>query len=286
VRNLAPKLPLSACRIFFDGTFGEPQLDHPEGVAVHDDGSIWCGGERGQIYRIEPDGSAMDQVATTNGFCLGVAFGRTGDLYVCDAKHAAVMRLDARTGHVDTFANGASGRRLRLPNYPAFDGEENLYVSDSNEMNKPGPGIYRFAADGTGELWYEHDVNFANGIAFDPGYNGLYVAETFSNRIFRVPVQPDGSAGERENLISLPGVLPDGLAFDTNAVLYIACYEPSQILVSAPPYDEVRCLVRDDDAHVLCHPTNVALRDRTLFISNLGRWHITALDLPPSWGMS
>jgi hypothetical protein len=27
-------------------------LDHPECVAVHPDGSVWCGGEAGQIYRI------------------------------------------------------------------------------------------------------------------------------------------------------------------------------------------------------------------------------------------
>ena len=284
MRNLPPQLPLSACRIFFDGMLSDPQLDHPEGVAVHADGSIWCGGERGQIYRIESDGSAMEQVATTNGFCLGLAFGPSGDLFVCDAKHAAVQRLNIQTGSVETFADGASGRRMRIPNYPSFDDTGNLYVSDSNVMNEPGPGIYRFAADGTGELWYERDVNFANGIAFDEAYEWLYVAETFSGRIFRVPVQPDGSAGEREDLLSLPGVLPDGLAFDTNAVLYVACYEPSQILISPPPYQEVRCLVRDDDAHVLCHSTNVALRGRTLFISNFGRWHITALDLPQILG--
>jgi hypothetical protein len=42
----------------------------------------------------------------------------------------------------------------------------------------------------------------------------------------------------------------------------------------------------DSRSHVLCQPTNVALRARTLFISNRGRWHITALDLPPSWEMS
>jgi len=283
VRDLPPLRPLAACRILFDGMLSDPQLDHPEGIAVHSDGSIWCGGERGQIYRIEPDGSALEQISTTNGFCLGLTFGPSGDLYVCDAKHSAVMHLDVRTGLVDTFADGASGRRMRIPNYPAFDDVGNLYVSDSNEMNNPGPGIYRFAPDGAGELWYERDIDFANGIAFDEGYNRLYVAETFSGRIFRLPIQSDGSAGEREDLILLPGVLPDGLAFDTNDVLYIACYEPSQILISVPPYHDVRCLVRDDAAHMLCHSTNVAFRDRTLFISNLGRWHITALDLPQSF---
>jgi hypothetical protein len=30
---------------------------------------------------------------------------------------------------------------------------------------------------------------------------------------------------------------------------------------------------------MLCHPTNVAFRGGTLFAANLGRWHVTAIDL-------
>ena len=57
-----------AVSVFIDGTLSDPQLDHPEGLAVHPDGSIWCGGERGQIFRVEPDGGGMTQVASTDGF--------------------------------------------------------------------------------------------------------------------------------------------------------------------------------------------------------------------------
>ena len=46
------ELDTSLARIFYDGLLTEPRLDHPEGLAVHRDGSAWCGGERGQIYRI------------------------------------------------------------------------------------------------------------------------------------------------------------------------------------------------------------------------------------------
>ena len=60
--TLEPLLPAEAIRTFYDGTLGDPQLDHPEGVAVAADGSVWCGGERGQIFRIEPDGSRLEQV--------------------------------------------------------------------------------------------------------------------------------------------------------------------------------------------------------------------------------
>src|SRR3954454_7205424 len=96
-------------RFFCDGATSEPRLSHPEGVAVHPDGSVWCGGELGQIYRIAPDGSDREVVASTGGFCLGLAFGAAGDLFVCDLAHAAVFRLDACTGELDRFADGVPG---------------------------------------------------------------------------------------------------------------------------------------------------------------------------------
>ncbi len=37
-------LDTSAASVFFDGLLTEPRLDHPEGLAVHKDGSVWCGG--------------------------------------------------------------------------------------------------------------------------------------------------------------------------------------------------------------------------------------------------
>ena len=47
-------------------------LDHPEGVAIGPDGSLYAGGEAGQIYRISPDGRT-EQIAETGGSVQGVA---------------------------------------------------------------------------------------------------------------------------------------------------------------------------------------------------------------------
>jgi hypothetical protein len=44
------------------------------------------------------------------------------------------------------------------------------------------------------------------------------------------------------------------------------------------PDGTVACLIRDEEAHLLCHPTNLAFRGNVLFTTNLGRWHITAID--------
>lgn len=264
--------------VFFDGTLTDPQLDHPEGVAVHRDGSVWCGGERGQIFRIAADGTSLDEVASTDGFSLGMAFDRHDDLFVCDLKHAAVFKVETRTGHVERFSDGRPGAPMRIPNYPAFDGDGRLYVSDSHVFGRAGPGVFRIDPDGTATLWYARDVVFANGLALGPGGRHLYVAETFANRVFRVPIRDDGSPGEREEVASLPGVWPDGLAFDVLGNLYVGCYEPSQVL-RIDPTGRVEVLWHDVTAHTLAHPTNIAFRGTTMFTSNLGRWHLTRIEM-------
>lgn len=269
-------LQTKAVEVFFDGMLTDPQLDHPEGVAIHPDGSVWCGGERGQIFRIEPDGSSIEQVASTGGFCLGLAFDLQGNLFVCDAKHRCVMRLDNR-GELERFAEAAEGNPFQTPNYPALDAEGRLYVSDSGVRGKPGPGVYRFASDGSGELWYSEPTNFANGLALSPDGRYLYVAETFGHAIFRVSIEPDGGVGVREEFTVLPGVLPDGLAFDVVGNLYVACYEPSCVY-RVRPDGKAQVFVADPEAHTLCHPTNIAFRSLELFAANLGRWHLTRIE--------
>jgi gluconolactonase len=265
-------------RVLVDGTLGDPRLDHPEGVAVAPDGSVWCGGERGQIYRVDADAGTFEQVASTGGFCLGLAFDARGDLYVCDVAHRAVLRLALPGGRgLQTFAEGAGGRRFRNPNALAFDAAGRLYVSDSLAPGEPGPGLFRLEPDGSGELWHDEPLDFANGLALSPDGDAICVAETWARRITRIEIEPDGSAGARSIVAELDDALPDGLAFDAQGRLYVACYEPSQIL-RIEPDGAVEVLHRDPTAHLLCHPTNVAFRGETLIAANLGRWHLTAID--------
>ncbi|MDP9184987.1 MAG: SMP-30/gluconolactonase/LRE family protein [Actinomycetota bacterium] len=267
-----------AVSVFIDGTLTDPQLDHPEGLAVHPDGSVWCGGERGQIFRVEPDGSGLTEVASTGGFSLGMAFDVTAEhLYVCDLKHAAVFRVETGSGRVERFADGAPAGAFKIPNYPAFDAEGQLYISDSHAFGVPGPGIWRLDREGRAELWYAHDVAFANGLAVAADGRHLYVAETFASKVFRIAIRDDGSAGTREEVAELAGSLPDGLALDLDGNIYVGCYEPSRVLrLSA---GTVQTLYHDVTAHTLAHPTNLAFRGTTMFTSNLGRWHLTRLEV-------
>ena len=104
-------LPIARARVFFDGTFSSPRLQHPEGVAIGPDGWIWCGSENGQILRIAPDASVIEEVATTGGFTLGLAFDGARALFACDLKSAAVFRLDLATGEFKRFTTPG----IRIP---------------------------------------------------------------------------------------------------------------------------------------------------------------------------
>ena len=43
---MKPLLELSEARIFFAGTLSEPQLNHPEGIAVATDGAVGAAAQR------------------------------------------------------------------------------------------------------------------------------------------------------------------------------------------------------------------------------------------------
>ena len=60
-------LTINNVSIFADG------VDHSECVCVHPDGSVWAGGEAGQVYRISTDGK-IEQVNTTGGLYTGPGF--------------------------------------------------------------------------------------------------------------------------------------------------------------------------------------------------------------------
>ena len=258
-------------------------MDHPEGVAVAPDGTVWCGGEAGQIYRIDPAKGRAEQVAGTGGFVLGIAFAPDGSwMAICDPKNRAVMRMDTVTMRVDTLAETVGDTHLETPNYPVFGSDGTLYVSDSGSFEQATGRVYAFDADGRGWLWAGSELTFANGMTLDANESYLYVVESFLPSICRFRIRPDGSAGPRELFTNEVVHVPDGLAFDIEGNLYCPCYAPSRIY-KIDPKRRTSILVEDILCHAISNCTNVAFGGpefKTLYIANLGRWHIAQLELP------
>jgi sugar lactone lactonase YvrE len=141
----APILPFERGSVFVDGTLGAVRLKHPEGIAVADDGAIWCGGDGGEIYRVPPDGSSFEQVASTGGFTLGIAFDGAGGLFTCDLGHRAVFRLDLATRELTTFAARATpprsgSRTSRWSTRPAAASTSPTATARTSRA----PGVWRF----------------------------------------------------------------------------------------------------------------------------------------------
>ena len=265
-------LPLSRASIFADG------LDHSECIAAHPDGTFFAGGENGQIYRISADGKSVKEIAQTGGFVLGVAVAPDGKwVAICDLKKKCVLALCLTSLKLETLASG-----LSIPNHLAFARDGSLFFTDSGEFRKVSGRIFRIGIDCKVRVWHAGPFNFANGIAIGPKHDAVYVVCTWLPGVERIEIKPDGSAGKRSVYVKLPDkVLPDGLAFDALGNLYVTCYTPARIY-KFTPRKKLSVLIEDWEAHMLSNPTNIAFggkRFDQLFAANLGRWHITKIDL-------
>lgn len=257
-------------------------LDHPEGVTVTADGRLFAGGEEGQVYLADIESGAVEQVATTDGFLLGLCADADGGLYCCDIGRRAVLKVDPRSGAVDVYSDGTDERNMVNPNWPVFDAAGNLYVTDSGRWKADDGCIYRIAPDGRTSVWSEASTNFPNGACLTPDSSALLVLESCTPALVRIPIGDDGAAGSREEMARLEGTVPDGVALDTEGNAYVCCYRPDRIL-RVNPAGSVEVLADDPEGTILSAPTNGVWvgDDLSIFITgNLGRWHLTRCE----WG--
>lgn len=269
----APTMDLAAVRVLVEG------LDHPEGVAVGPDGTLWAGGEAGQLYRIDPGTGTFTQVADTGGFLLGVTVDGDGHVIVCDVGRREVLRIDPETGAVAVVTAGAPGRELVNPNWSVFDAHGNLYVTDSGHWGEVDGCVLVVRPDGSTEVLTDEVAAFPNGACLTADGDALLVLESIPPALVRVPLR-DGTAGARELVAALPGTVPDGVCLDTGGRAYVCCYRPDTILVVAPD-GTVTTLLDDPLGTTLAAPTNAVWfgEDRTTLVTgNLGRWHLAAFE--------
>ena len=252
-------------------------LDHPECVNLGPDGKLYAGSEDGRMFRIDPASGEAVVAGTVTGGIGGICLDAGGAMYECNYGQPQVNRI-AADGTASVHSRGPADAPAILPNYPCFDERGNLWFSDSGGYYKPNGRLMVVRPDGRTELASGSQLQFPNGLALDESGRWLYVVMSTAASIVRFPVDGD-RLGDPETWVTLPGTVPDGIAFSASGNLYVACYVPDAILI-VDPKRRVSVLAHDPGADVLTRPTNCCFgRDATLFVSNLGGFTVMAVDV-------
>lgn len=247
-------------------------LDHPEGVAWDPAaGVVYAGGELGQVYRVDVEARTWEEVGRAPGFVLGLAVDGRGRLALCVSEVEPSICVWSEGG-TRVVAGG-----LTFPNYPAFGPDGTLYFSDSGRWGRGDGRVYRLGADGALDELTRGLPDFPNGCAVGADGSTLWIVQSYDPTVSRV----DLADGAVEHVTRLDGTVPDGVALTADGGLLVSCYRPDRIYhLGADGSLEV---VADDfQGTILAAPTNVCFvgpeLDRVVS-ANLGRWHLTLLDL-------
>jgi hypothetical protein len=288
------------------------------GVAVDKVGNVYVsirenvGGVMvGEIWKYTPTGeqSLFAEIAT--GEIYGLAVCPNGELYAAMGRvesHGGIYRVDPE-GRSELLPGSD---QIVFANAIAFDDRGTMYITESHSGNPPayGPGgIWRIPRGGQAELWLRDEllrgipvVGYpigANGIDF---YNGhLYVTNCVPGLVLRIPVCPDGSAGDLEVWAMLQEVpesplagspmplMADDVRLDVHGNVYVAVVSRSAVVrlnASDKMQETVAAFLIPPSNSVLYAPLDFSASlafgtgkgERTnLFVTNMG---IGALYVP------
>jgi gluconolactonase len=264
---MQPEIPIEQFEIFATA------IDHAECVAFDQNGTLWAGGEAGQIYRITSDGKAQ-MVANLGSFCAGLAFSPADELFVCNPV-LGIVRVQS-TGEFSIFATHAGEHKLVCPNFGVFDSAGNYYVTDSGQWRKDNGYLIRYSPDARGQI-IDGPFGYANGLALSADGKSLFMVESNTNSVLRFGLDAGGAVKAPEVYASSCGRFPDGLTLDGEGNLYVCCYASDEIW-RINPTREKTLFAWDPWAIRLGSPTNMAFGGPNMdemYVANLARTTIT-----------
>ncbi len=186
-----------------DGSGSNARFNHPAGIAVGSNGTVYVGDTGSNLVRQVVGLSAV--VTTIAGRAsefhspTGIAIDAAGNLFVADTDNHAIRKV-ARDGTVTTFA-GTPGQpglsdglgvvaRFNRPTALALDSLGNLYVADTgnNAIRRIAPSTLVTTVVASG-------LNAPTGVAFD--FSGRLLIADSGNHVIRVAVAQQSSARRR-----------------------------------------------------------------------------------------
>src|SRR5215813_4037113 len=286
-------------------------LQFPEGPIACSDGTVLLVEiKRGTLSRVTPDGT-ITVVGECGGGPNGAAFGPDGMVYVCNNggfewheqmgitipgdqpasyRGGSIQRVDPRTGRVDTVYTTCNGNPLRGPNDLVFDRAGGFWFTDHGKVRareRDRGGLYYARPDGSSIREVVYPLDAPNGVGLSPNGRRLYVAETFTGRVWQWDVLAPGEVaagmplapGGATLLAGLPGFqLLDSLAIDADGNVCVATLVNGGVTVLST-FGEVLEHVATGDPLT----TNICFggRDlRTAYVTCSGTGRLVAVEWP------
>ena len=219
------------------------QLNRPECVLAVPDGSLYTGDWTFGIARIDPDGTtgpAVDVDLIAEGFRPnGIALMPNGDFLITNmARAGGVWRVSQR-GEISPFATELAGHPIPPTNFVLVDGERTWITISSTERKHE----HFTAAANTGKILLVQNghvtvaadgLNWTNEVRVSPRGEYLFVNETFACRTTRYDIAADGMLSSPVQIVFPHDIYPDGMAFDVEGGLWIACVISNRLVRVAP----------------------------------------------------
>ncbi len=288
-------------------------LRFPEGPIAMPDGSvILVEIERGTLTRCNPDGST-EVIAETGGGPNGAAMGPDGRIYICNNggfkwfygedggmrsiaqadnyAGGSIQAVDIKTGKVETLYTHCGENQLRGPNDIVFDKQGGMYFTDlgkTRERDWDRTGIYYAKADGSYITEVAYPMITPNGTSLSPDEKTLYVAETWTGRLWAFELEAPGKVKKQPWPIPHGGRLVantsgfrnfDSLAVEAGGNICIATLFDPGITVMTPDGSSVEHIPMSGDPYV----TNICFGGpdlKTAFITQSYYGKLLAVDWP------
>jgi gluconolactonase len=198
-------------------------LRFPEGPVAMPDGSVLLVEiERKTLSRVTAAGK-VEVVAETGGGPNGAAIGPDGRCYICnnggfswhyedggrrmrssgqapDYVSGSIQAVDLKTGRVETLYTACGEQKLCGPNDLVFDAAGGFYFTDLGKVRPRDwdrTSIYYATPDGGRIVEVAHPMITPNGIGLSPDERTLYVAETWTGRLWAFDVAAPGEVRKR-----------------------------------------------------------------------------------------
>lgn len=286
-------------------------LRFPEGPVPMDDGSVLVVEiARGTLSRVSAEGDVA-VVAECGGGPNGCAIGPDGSAWITNNggcftwidlgefllpgplpeswTGGSIQKVDLATGAVETIYDACDGRPLRAPNDLVFDEHGGFWFTDHGvrqERTSDLTGVYYAAADGSSIREVIFPLNAPNGIGLSPAGDRVYVAETYTGRVWSWDVPEPGVAvghgmlePHGDLLAGLEGYqLLDSLAVDGAGNVCVGTLNRGGITVISPDGASVDHIEIDDPL-----VTNIAFGGpdrRTAYLTSSGTGRLLAMDWP------